>query len=173
MTEPEKEDPLSRANELENIVDELDEKVADEREAEGVPGKPSDRENARYPCLGERAARLGRSILVRAQPSSPGMMAFRRPRLGLLLEHAPCVDGHGKAGDVAGLVRGEEQHGVADVDGFDPANREHVHELRGDGQVVRARVREVGAEEFHRAVVHEQWGVFTLVGCTELTRIEC
>jgi hypothetical protein len=46
MTEPEKEDPLSRANELENIVDELDEKVADEREAKGVPGKPSDREDA-------------------------------------------------------------------------------------------------------------------------------
>jgi hypothetical protein len=46
MTEPEKEDPLGRANELESIVDDLDEKVADEREAEGVPGKPSDRENA-------------------------------------------------------------------------------------------------------------------------------
>jgi hypothetical protein len=46
MTEPEKEDPLSRANELESIVDELDEKVASEREAEGFPGKPSDRENA-------------------------------------------------------------------------------------------------------------------------------
>jgi hypothetical protein len=46
MTEPEKEDPVSRANELENIVDELDEKVAGEREAKGVPGKPSDRENA-------------------------------------------------------------------------------------------------------------------------------
>ena len=45
MTEPEKEDPLSRAHELESIVDELDEKVAGEREAEGVPGKPSDREN--------------------------------------------------------------------------------------------------------------------------------
>gem|GEM_PF-2447155 len=46
MTEPEKEDPVSRASELENIVDELDEKVAEEREAKGVPGKPSDRENA-------------------------------------------------------------------------------------------------------------------------------
>ena len=46
MTEPQNEDPLSRANELENIVDELDEKVADEREAKGVPGRPSDRENA-------------------------------------------------------------------------------------------------------------------------------
>jgi hypothetical protein len=45
MTEPENEDPLSRANELESIVDGLDEKVANEREAEGVPGKPSDREN--------------------------------------------------------------------------------------------------------------------------------
>jgi hypothetical protein len=46
MTEPEKEDPLGRANELESIVDELDEKVAGEREAEGVPGNPSDRANA-------------------------------------------------------------------------------------------------------------------------------
>ncbi len=44
MTKPEKEDPLSRASELEDLVDELDGKVADEREAEGVPGKPSDRE---------------------------------------------------------------------------------------------------------------------------------
>jgi hypothetical protein len=44
MSKPEKEDPLSRANELEDIVDELDDAVAEEREAEGVPGKPSDRE---------------------------------------------------------------------------------------------------------------------------------
>jgi hypothetical protein len=45
MTEPNNADPLSRAQELESIVDELDEKIADEREAKGVPGKPSDREN--------------------------------------------------------------------------------------------------------------------------------
>jgi hypothetical protein len=45
MTTPDKEDPLSRANELEDIVDELDANVADEREAEGVPGKASDRES--------------------------------------------------------------------------------------------------------------------------------
>lgn len=45
MTGPEK-DPVSRARELENIVDELDQKVANEREAEGVAGKPSDREGA-------------------------------------------------------------------------------------------------------------------------------
>lgn len=45
MTKPEKEDPLGRADELENIVDELDDKIAGEREAEGVPGKPSDRED--------------------------------------------------------------------------------------------------------------------------------
>ena len=45
MTEPEKEDPLGRSNELEDIVDELDANVADEREAKGVPGKPSDRED--------------------------------------------------------------------------------------------------------------------------------
>jgi len=46
MTEPDKEDPLGRAHELEDIVDELDEKVAGEREAQGVPGKPSDRDDA-------------------------------------------------------------------------------------------------------------------------------
>jgi hypothetical protein len=45
MTEPDKE-PLSRTEQLENIVDELDEKVANEREAEDVPGKPSEREQA-------------------------------------------------------------------------------------------------------------------------------
>lgn len=45
MTKPDK-DPLSRAQELENIVDQLEEKVAEDREAEGVPGKRSDREHA-------------------------------------------------------------------------------------------------------------------------------
>jgi hypothetical protein len=43
MTGPDHDQP-DRAQQLENIVDELDEKVAGEREAEGVPGKPSDRE---------------------------------------------------------------------------------------------------------------------------------
>lgn len=45
MKVPDDEQP-DRAQELEKIVDQLDEKVADERESEGVPGKPSDRENA-------------------------------------------------------------------------------------------------------------------------------
>ncbi|MEE2855133.1 MAG: hypothetical protein VX424_21065 [Actinomycetota bacterium] len=45
MTKPDK-DPLSRAQELENIVDELEEKVTEESEAEGVPGNRSDREQA-------------------------------------------------------------------------------------------------------------------------------
>ncbi len=45
MTEPHKA-PLSRTEQLENIVDQLDAKVAREREAEGVPGKPSDRKDA-------------------------------------------------------------------------------------------------------------------------------
>lgn len=39
-------DPAGRAHELEDIVDHLDEKVAREREAEGVPGRRSERENA-------------------------------------------------------------------------------------------------------------------------------
>lgn len=45
MTEADQERP-NRDQELENIVDQLDENVAGEREAEGVPGKPSDREQA-------------------------------------------------------------------------------------------------------------------------------
>ena len=51
MTEPH-EEPLDRGQELERIVDQLDEKVAGEREAEGVPGKPSEREDA--PTFGGR-----------------------------------------------------------------------------------------------------------------------
>ena len=39
-------DHLGRAEALEHIVDELDRKVAGEREAAGVPGKPSDRDHA-------------------------------------------------------------------------------------------------------------------------------
>lgn len=39
-------DPTNRAHELERIVDGLDEKVAGEREAQGVPGKPSERRHA-------------------------------------------------------------------------------------------------------------------------------
>lgn len=43
MTESE-QDPLGRAQKLHDLVDGLDEKVAGEREAQGVPGRPSDRE---------------------------------------------------------------------------------------------------------------------------------
>jgi hypothetical protein len=45
MTNPDR-DPVSHAQQLEDIVDELGEKVANEREAEDVPGKPSEREQA-------------------------------------------------------------------------------------------------------------------------------
>ena len=45
MTGPGK-DPMSRAQELESVVDQLDAKGAREREAEGVPGNSSDRERA-------------------------------------------------------------------------------------------------------------------------------
>lgn len=44
MTQPE-DDPLGRSQKLENIVDDLGDKVAEEREADGVPGRPSEREN--------------------------------------------------------------------------------------------------------------------------------
>lgn len=45
MTKPHN-DQLGHSQQLENIVDQLEEKVADDREAEDVPGKPSDREEA-------------------------------------------------------------------------------------------------------------------------------
>lgn len=45
MTEPDQEQ-LHPAQNLEDIVDQLGEKVAAERESEDVPGKPSDRERA-------------------------------------------------------------------------------------------------------------------------------
>ena len=49
MTEPDSgpaTDPTNREQELERIVDGLDEKVAGEREAEDVAGKPSERRHA-------------------------------------------------------------------------------------------------------------------------------
>lgn len=45
MTKPDK-DLRGHSEALEDIVDQLEEKVADDREAEGVAGKPSDREGA-------------------------------------------------------------------------------------------------------------------------------
>ncbi|OBK40628.1 hypothetical protein A5658_21035 [Mycobacterium sp. 1245111.1] len=39
------EDPLGRSQKLERLVDGLDEKVANEHEAEGVPGNAAEREN--------------------------------------------------------------------------------------------------------------------------------
>ncbi len=43
MREPDK-DLRGHSEELEDIVDHLEEKVADDREAEGVAGRPSERE---------------------------------------------------------------------------------------------------------------------------------
>ncbi len=37
------DDPQGRSDKLESLVDGLDEKVADEREAKGVPGNAADR----------------------------------------------------------------------------------------------------------------------------------
>ncbi|HZC90143.1 MAG TPA: hypothetical protein VE400_05645 [Mycobacterium sp.] len=45
MTEPDR-DPSNRTRELESVVDDLEDKVANEREAEGIPGNAGDRKNA-------------------------------------------------------------------------------------------------------------------------------
>ena len=39
------EDPLGRSQKLERLVDGLDHKVADEHEAQGVPGNAAERED--------------------------------------------------------------------------------------------------------------------------------
>lgn len=39
------EDPLGRSQKLERLVDGLDQKVADEHEAEGVPGNAAERDD--------------------------------------------------------------------------------------------------------------------------------
>ena len=39
------EDPLGRSKKLERLVDGLDEKVANEHEAQGVPGNAAERED--------------------------------------------------------------------------------------------------------------------------------
>jgi hypothetical protein len=40
------------------------------------------------------------------------------------------VDGQGDSGDVAGLVGGEEQHGVGDVHPLDPGDGKRVERLK-------------------------------------------
>lgn len=75
---------------------------------------------------------------------------------GGLLEAAASVDGQRDAGDVPGIVGGEEQHRVGDVLRLDPADRQRVHHLPDDLHVLAARVLQVGTEQLHGALVHEQ-----------------
>ena len=53
-----------------------------------------------------------------------------------LFQEAAGVDGQCDAGDVAGLVGGEEQHRVADVDGLHPRDRQEVERLADRREVV-------------------------------------
>ncbi len=82
-----------------------------------------------------------------------------RARCLSLFEHAARIHGHRKSGDVTGFVGGQEQHRIADVAGFHPTDRQHVHQLRDHRHIVGARVLQVGAEQPHGALVHEHRGV--------------
>src|SRR6476661_6426083 len=64
-----------------------------------------------------------------------------------LLQHASGIDRHRQSGDVARFVGSQEEHRIADIHGLDPADWKHVHELGGDGEIVRSRRLEVGPEE--------------------------
>lgn len=83
--------------------------------------------------------------------------------LSLLLEVATCIDGERKSCDVTGFVRGQEQHGIADVLGLHPADRQYVHELRGGLQILRSGLSRSGRNIF---IVPSfmNIGVFTFVG---------
>src|SRR5690349_10239048 len=80
-----------------------------------------------------------------------------------LFQHASRVDRDGEACHVAGFIRGQEQHGIADVDRLDPADRQHVHQLCDHGHIVGTRVLQVWPEQPHRALVHEH-------GCVDVGR---
>src|SRR5690349_2327353 len=88
--------------------------------------------------------------------TAPTTRGFRANRL---FEAAAAVDGQCDAGDEAGFVGGEEEHGVGDVFGLNPADRQSVHQLADDLHVLGARVLQVGTEQLHGSLVHEQRGV--------------
>src|SRR5690349_5708449 len=67
-----------------------------------------------------------------------------------LLGQEARVDVESHASDVAGLVGGEEQGGVGDVDGFEPAGRQGVPALKDLSQLVGAGDAE---EVVHRLVL--------------------
>src|SRR5690349_3337296 len=98
------------------------------------------------PC--PRAAPVMKATLPSTRPAM-----FRPPRdayghacgrLGLLDEHAG-VDRQCHTGDVPGLVREQEQHGVADVPRLHPRYGKSVHGLRDRGEVIAGGALDVGA----------------------------
>ena len=90
--------------------------------------------------------------------SSAHLNRFVRQAFHYATSMLPGVNRHRRAGDVAGLVGGQEQHRVADVHRLDPADRARASSAppppchRGPGLQVRT-------EQPHRALVHEQRGV--------------
>src|ERR1700733_16076623 len=107
------------------------------------------------------------SIAMMSAPSSASRMAWLRPwpwpapvmkatlpatRPAMvwwfsLLDHRAGVDGQRHAGDVAGLVGGEEQDRVADVDRLHPGDVERVERLERRLRGFHRRVRVGGIEQ--------------------------
>ena len=99
---------------------------------------PATRMGPRCPAVAVRQTSVGREHCANA---------------GELLDEGAGVDREGDAGDVAGLVGGEEQHGVADVDGLDPGDGQRVDRLEDRRRRLAARVRVGGVEHAPRLLV--------------------
>src|SRR5580692_5317804 len=70
---------------------------------------------------------------LRAAPVMKATFPATRPAMvPPLPDRVAGVDGELEAGHVPGLVGGEEEHGVADVDRLDDLDRERVHEDLGE-----------------------------------------
>src|SRR6516162_1107168 len=113
-----------------------------------------------------RAPRRANSVAVaKPMPLAPPVMTVPRPSNPaipftdrMLLKAATRIDGQGHAGDVARLVGGEEQHGVADVHRFHPRDRQRVEQLTDRRHVVGPRAFQVGPEHLEGALVVQHGG---------------
>src|ERR1700730_8891764 len=77
------------------------------------------------------------------------LLVLASPALFVLvvpLEVAARVHPHLQAGDVAGLVRRQPQHGIADVDGLDPRHLHRLLYVEHRLRVRRSGVFQVGPE---------------------------
>src|ERR1700689_4549575 len=90
---------------------------------------------------------------LRAAPVMKATLPATRPAMiPPLPDRVAGVNGELEAGDVPGLVGGEEEHGVADGDGLDDLDRERVHEDRAELRVSAEDGVEAAEAGHHRGL---------------------